>query len=124
MIYFSTMTRSKKLEKQDEISSFPKDSRLYSGDAEGSGETRAYLEGILGRYKDLAYRIALARSTPRQKVAEATISMFLARAQSLSQFLACGGEAAPMEIQAQIFGPVLEYWEGFYGRDAGGDSDE
>lgn len=117
------MAKPKKKDVREELDSFPKDSRLASATVE-TGETRRYLEGILGPMKDLKYRIAIARSTPRQKVAEATISVFLARCQSLIQYLACGGEAAPVEVQEQIFGPVLEYWDAMYGRNSKDDSDE
>lgn len=117
------MSSKKKREVRNELDSHAVDCRLM-GDQSESGESRRYLESILGPMKDLKYRIQCARSTPRQKVAEATISVFLARAQSLIQYLACGGEAAPAAIQREIFDPVLNYWDGMYGRDAKDDSDD
>ena len=110
--------RATAAQKRTELEGRSKDSRLI-GDTPESGQTRKYLEGILGDLQTLEFRLQVARSSPRQRAAESTISMFRARAQSLAQYLACGGEAAPVTVQEQIFGPVIEYWSKIYTGDKG-----
>lgn len=109
----STKKQKEKQARRSEVEGRSKDARLV-GDTSESGETRRYLEGALAQLQTLEYRLQVARNSPRQAAAEATISMFRARAQSLAQFLACGGEAAPVRIQEQIFDPVIEYWGKIY----------
>ncbi len=83
-------------------------------DASEGGKTRRYLLKALVRLKELEKIIMVKRASTRQKAAENTVSMFRARAQSLIQFLACGGQTSCASIQEAIFEPVIEYWTKAY----------
>ena len=83
-------------------------------DASEGGKTRQYLLTALVRLKELEKTIMVKRASTRQKAAENTVSMFRARAQSLIQFLACGGQTSCASIQEAIFEPVIEYWTQAY----------
>ena len=83
-------------------------------DASESGKTRKYLDRALKQLKELEKIVNLKRASVRQKAAENTISMFRARAQSLIQYLQCGGETSCSSIQEAIFEPVIEYWTSVY----------